>query len=1153
MVDTGSSHTIVRPNIIAHCKTSPPPNYVLELANGEEVPIIAEHEASIMIGSTRFKHKVLVANISDEAIIGLDAMAKQRFKLDIFNRILKTQSEEILMKRSSSENITTRNVIVLEDVILPAMSESVIKATCDAVDGETLMIEPKEDCHLSKTGVLTARTLTTKQGPLIFVRVANLKSQGHPLVKGEIIGTCCEIQAVVRNMKRPSFSKKLPENLENILAMSNDHLDSVQQHQLRQIIAQYHDVFSTTDTDMGRTDKVQHRIDTGDSPPIKQAPRRIPFAQQEEVEIMLRDMEQSGVIEESQSPWTSPVVLVKKKDGSTRFCVDYRRLNSVTKKDSYPLPRIDDTLDTLTGSKWFSTLDLKSGYWQVAVHPQDREKTAFSTGNGLWQFKVMPFGLCNAPATFERLMETVLRGMTWKTCLVYLDDVIILGKSFDDHLKNIREILQKMREAGLKLNSKKCCFLQKEVKYLGHVISENGVRTDPIKIDAVSRWPCPKDVHELRSFLGLCTYYRRFVRNFANIAKPLHRLTEDNRDFDWNDECDEAFQSLKKALCSAPILTFPVPGKTFILDTDASNFGIGAVLSQESEGREQVIAYFSKVLSKPEKNYCVTRRELLAVVKAVKHFHKYLYGQRFVLRTDHASLRWLFQFKNPEGQVARWLQQLQEYDFEIRHRKGEQHKNADTLSRRPCCEDCHHCRRQELKNPPVASGCKRTVLRGPENWRVDVIAEEQNEDPNIGFIYNLKKADASRPVWSDLSGKSPEVKAYWAQWDSLVMKDGLLKRVWESPDGRESTFLTVLPKKRVPEVLEAVHNGIGGGHFGVNKTLEKAKERFYWVNSRQDVEEWCRQCKDCASTKGPKTRTRGRMMQYLVGTPFERIAIDIAGPFPKSKAGNRYILVAMDYFSKWPEVYAIPNQEAVTIAEVLFQNWICRYGIPLELHSDQGRNFESEVFQNLCRLLGIAKTRTTPLHPQSDGMVERFNKTLGTYLKIVIDQQQSNWDTCIQPFLLAYRSAKHNSTGRTPAQLVFGRDLRLPVDITVGRPDAPESTDDYLGHLRERLQVVHEEARQKLQLESDRMKTRYDIKANSDGFNIGDKVWLFNPQRRKGRSPKLQRSWEGPYTIVTKLNDIVYRIQRGPTAKKKIVNISRLCRYQEDKVPGSVT
>ncbi|GFU04368.1 retrovirus-related Pol polyprotein from transposon 17.6 [Trichonephila clavipes] len=396
------------------------------------------------------------------------------------------------------------------------------------------------------------------------------------------------------------------------------------------LFQEFEDVFSRNSSDIGHTTVTQHRIDTADHPPIKQHPRRLPFAKQEEVGTLLREMQENDIIEPSSSPWASPIVLVRKKDGSTRFCADYRKLNDVTKKDSYPLPRIDDTLDTLSGHKWFSTLDLKRGYWQVEVHPEDREKTAFTSGQGLWQFKVMPFGLCNAPATFERLMETVLKGLTFEACLIYLDDVIIGGRTFEEHLQNIRKVLSKLSDANLKLNpSRNAEFFQKEVNYLGHIISAEGVRTDPEKVSAVKNWKRPENLRELRSFLGLCTYYRKFVKGFSNIARPLHKLTESKQKFQWTKDCEDSFLQLKEALTSSPILIYPQPDKPFILDTDASN-----------ECRSSIIS---------GNRWPGTSRSLL---------------------------------ENTEGQVARWIQRLNEYYFDIRHRKGSSHGNADALSKK---------------------------------------------------------------------------------------------------------------------------------------------------------------------------------------------------------------------------------------------------------------------------------------------------------------------------------------------------------------------------------------------------------------------------------------------------------------------------------------
>ncbi|GBM38864.1 Retrovirus-related Pol polyprotein from transposon 297 [Araneus ventricosus] len=484
------------------------------------------------------------------------------------------------------------------------------------------------------------------------------------------------------------------------------------------------------DSDVGRCNVTQYRINAGNHPPIKQYPRRLPLARKEEAESLVKEMVDNGIIEESSGPWASPIVLVKKKDGSTRFCVDYRKLNEITIKDSYPLPRIDDTLDALNRSQWFSTLDLKSGYWQVEIQPEDKEKIAFSPGQGLWQFKVMPFGLCNAPAIFERLMEKVLRGLTTETCSVYLDDIIIVGRTFEEHLNNIRKVFQRLK----KLTSN---YVQRNV-------------------DSSER------------------------RNFSTIARPLHKQTEARSNFNSTEKCENS--SLKQALITSPVLTYPRIDKEFILDTDANNEGIGAVLSQKIGNEECVIGYFSKSLGKPERNDCVTRKELLAIVKSIEHFHHYLYRRKFLLRTDHASLRWLLNFREPEGQIARWIQRLQEYDFEMKHCKGTSHANTDALSQRPCKGSCKHCTNEEKKFG-METDISVKVLTTEDPWSSYEVQKAQLEDLAIWPILEKKLNSEDRPSRQEIALECPATKRYWTLWDSLHLKDGVLYRKWGIDDG----------------------------------------------------------------------------------------------------------------------------------------------------------------------------------------------------------------------------------------------------------------------------------------------------------------------------------------------------------------------------------
>ena len=440
------------------------------------------------------------------------------------------------------------------------------------------------------------------------------------------------------------------------------------------------------------THLARHEIDTGDARPIKCRPRRLPLARQEACDAAVLNLLQADIIEPSDSPWAAAVVMVPKKLGGWRLCPDYRPVNGVTKKDSYPLPRIDESLDLVSGSSWFSSLDLRSGYYQVPLDPEARPKTAFCTGRGLWQFKVLSFGLCNAPATFARLMDQVLAGVPRQQCLVYLDDILAHGCSFDAALGSLRLVLERVRAAGLKLHPAKCFFMQREVSFLGHTVGGEGISTLKDKVQAVADWPTPTNQKQLKSFLGLASYYRRFVRGFSCLAAPLFQLLQKDRDYLWTEQCHKAFCGLQRALCGAPVLAPADPTLPFILDTDASGVGVGGVLSQEGPEGERVVAYFSRAFNKAERRYCVTRRELLALVLSIRHFKYYLCGPPFRARTDHAALKWLMTFKEPEGQVARWLEELQAFNFSVEHRAGASHTNADALSRRPCASDgCRYC------------------------------------------------------------------------------------------------------------------------------------------------------------------------------------------------------------------------------------------------------------------------------------------------------------------------------------------------------------------------------------------------------------------------------------------------------------------------------
>ena len=567
-------------------------------------------------------------------------------------------------------------------------------------------------------GLHVARTLTPVDKFVnLPVRAINVQNQPFLIKSGTVISDL-EPVAVVESCSASdalhfgedetksktcefrSASEDIPKFVRDLIDNVDDATPKSTVVSLKELLLRYRNTFSESEYDLGLTDVVEHRIYTGSSEPVRQQLRRYPPAHVEVIKQHVDSMLEQGIIEPASSAWASNVVLVRKKDGTYRCCIDYRQLNSVTTRDAYPLPRIDSCLDAMAEARWFSTYDLRSSYHQVPVAEEDMDKTTFICPRGMYRYRTMPFGLCNAGATFQRLMDVVLSGLNLEICLVYLDDIVVYSKTTEQHLERLEAVLTRLSRAGLKLKPEKCKFFQKSVSFLGHIISDQGIGTDPEKIRAVVEWPVPTNVRQVRSFIGLASYYRRFVRDFVKTAAPLHALMKKNQRFSWGVKQQQSFEELKIALTTPPILAMPNDTGEFVLDTDASDTGIGGVLSQCQGGVERVVAYASRSLDRREQNYCVTRKELLAVVHFTKYFKQYLLGRTFKVRTDPAALTWLRRIPEPVGQQARWLEQMEEYDFTLEHRSGSKHSNADALSRRPCTKK--ECLCHERTEPPSA-------------------------------------------------------------------------------------------------------------------------------------------------------------------------------------------------------------------------------------------------------------------------------------------------------------------------------------------------------------------------------------------------------------------------------------------------------------------
>ncbi|KRZ48246.1 Transposon Ty3-G Gag-Pol polyprotein [Trichinella nativa] len=640
----------------------------------------------------------------------------------------------------------------------------------------------------------------------------------------------------------------------------------------------------------------------------------------------------------------------------------------------------------------------------VEMETRDREKTAFTTPYGLYQFKVMPFGLCNAPATFQRLMETSLRGLVGSKCLVYLDD----------------EVIDRLRKVGLKVKHEKSQLMKRKVAHLGHINSEKGIATDPSKTRA--------------------------------------RLLEGEAEWKWTEDCQVAFDALKHQLTSAPILAYPDFRRRFLVDVDASGDGLGAVLSQKDGSKERVVAYASRSLTKPERRYCVTRREMLGLVWALREFRPYLYGQRFLVRTDHSCLRWLRNFKEPEGQVARWLESLAELDFEVEHRPGRLHGNADALSRTSCAQ-CGRPMKSSMcavRAVPSGSAVVAQTLR-------DQLLAAQQADPEIQL---LRQWVTSGPWPTQCPHEySRDLKMMWQQGPVWIVQEDLICRHRNGLTAEEGATQVLVPRALRSEIMRSLHNSRYAGHLGERRTLSRTRSRFYWPGMSGDVHLWCRTCTQCAARKRPE-------WEWTCFGHWKRPRLET------------------DIFTKWTVAFPPTNMDADTVAKVLMEKYIAYIGALDCLHSDQGRSFEARVIRELYRLFDIKMTRPSSYHPQGNGQAERFNRILLDMMSSMCEENRQQWDEVLSFVMLSYNSSVNESTGVTPAIAIFGRELKLPLDIQMGSPQRndTETLPNYIRQTRERIDIVHEQMRRQLKVQQRRQKSLYDRKATQGTFRVNDLV-----------------------------------------------------------------
>lgn len=1062
------------------------------------------------------------------------------------------------------------------------------------------------------------------------------------------------------------------ERYEKLVETINmDHLNIEESNSIKAILNNHKDVFFSEGDRLEHTDTVVHEIETTTNVPIYKRQYRFPESTKKHINEEIKEMYRQGIIKPSKSPWNAPVLCIPKKtldaEGNKKYriVVDFRALNLITKPFVYPIPLIDEILDNLGDSVYFSTLDLKSGFYQVPIHPRDAAKTAFSTPLGHFEFTRMPMGLRNSPSTFQKLMNTILYELEDVKAIVYLDDIIIFGKTIEEHNKNLCIVLEALRRHNLKVEPTKCQILKREIKFLGHTVDEKGIRPTTDNISTIREMAVPTTVKGVRSFLGTVNFYGKFIPQIAHTRKPLNNLLKKNTKFVWTEDCQTAFEKLKNFLTSESLLVRPNYKDTFVLTTDASEYAVGAVLSNE-KSTDRPIAYASRGLVGAERRYHTIEKELLAIVWAANHFKHYIFNQKFIVYTDHRPLVSLWHLKETSPTLTRLRLKLQGRECDIRYKQGRENIVADFLSRLKPEETTQNneivavvTRQQKrlqemLNNDPEIEGISEEIEKQDDSEEASIEELEIENSPNDSHLDDLlhiniennknltdsenkvkkleeefknfkiddmiefTKLNILKKISNDtnsikiliLNSKTAfkeisticllphGIKDYVKDNIVTIEKEGITGIIIEGKSNsliNSKDFLSkfckcltenskllsgdknihvisfrkirqveileviqfgaiklnkefslynatsdrILPKQEeIEEILFEFHDAPLGGHVGAKRMKKRIGTLFTWPNMTRDIDNYVKQCDSCQKNKIWSHNKIPMKITTTSSEPFEKLYMDIV-VLPDSDYGNRYGLVMQDDLTRFLVVAPMEDQESNTVARTFVENYICKFGTPLELVTDQGSNFMSEVFKHICRILKIKKINTSAYHPQAN-LVERSNRELKTYLRQYVSNNPHVWDQHLPYFTFEYNTTVNSSTKYTPFELLYGRMARLPT--AVYRANKNEITyDDYCSEMKKIFSNIHYQAKENLIISKEKRKEIYDQKAKEWQPMWGEQVLV--ETHTTGAGQKLKSYWRGPYEVVDLPSEQTTVIKNGNKLEK--IHNNRLRKYND--------
>lgn len=1172
MIDTGANQSFISPEAVAKYFAEYPLNFdPFEVTN---IHATSKNDYSITLPCfTEFNDadsmKLFIYRFHDyfDGLIGLDLLTSWEARIDL--------REGQLLTRTASNPIrmyNSCNVNLYEDII-PARTSKIIRIPVDVTDGDAFICEQVLcNCivHECITAVTNNRGYLEIENPTPNDVIFSLDRPAH----AELFNTECARTQQVSTRVQDVVSR-----------LRTDHLNEEEKVNLITLCSRYSDVFYIEGEGLTFTNKIKHRIRTTDEVPVHAKSYRYPFIHRQEVRDQIKKMLDQGIIQPSESAWSSPIWVVPKKIDASgkqkwRLVVDFRKLNEKTLDDKYPIPNISDVLDKLGKCQYFTTLDLASGFYQVEMDPQDIEKTAFNVEHGHFEFLRMPMGLKNSPSTFQRVMDNVLRGLQNDICLVYLDDIIVFSTSLQEHMTNLEKVFQRLRESNFKIQMDKSEFLKLETAYLGHIISKDGIKPNPDKISAIKNYPIPKTPKEIKQFLGLLGYYRKFIPDFARTTKPLTQCLKKGRKITLDTEYVNCFEKCKILLTNDPILQYPDFSKEFNLTTDASNVAIGAILSQGPIGSDKPICYASRTLNESEINYSTIEKELLAIVWATKYFRPYLFGRKFKILTDHKPLQWMMNLKEPNSRLTRWRLRLSEYDFTVIYKKGKSNTNADALSRIEIhtkeamslideIDELNSLLGNPSETIPVqATSSTETVHTSNENPILEIpitdeplnkfhrqihltVVNDVKRRPTVTKPFDTHTRTSIQLSQNNLEDDvinaikeyvNPKVKTAILISPTLAMYS-IIPIIQDK--FKSSSLNLVLTKSELENVKEYLrqqeiichyHNG-KTNHRGINECYLALSNKYYWPKMKDQITKFINECTICGQAKYDRNPVRPQFNVVPPATkPFEIIHMDLF-----TVHSEKYVTF-IDVFTKYGQAYHLRDGTAVSILQALL-HYCTHHGVPMTIITDNGTEFTNQLFMEFTRLHKINHHRILAHSPNDNGNIERFHLTILEHLRILKLQHRDEPIVNLMPYaIIAYNSSIHSFTRCRPFDLLNGHfDPRDCKDIDLTQQLLQQYSQAHRDRMKQVFDIINSSSlSNRTALIDNRNKTREPEKE----YAPQQQVFVKNPlASRQKTAPR--------YTQDTVLADLPIHIytskKRGPIAKSRLKRVPKAANLLQNR------